>query len=165
MGMIANLLRVSETELDSYLADSSLLAKRLYNDDDEADPARVDIDKSWDSIIFLLTGEGLFNANHSLVRLLFSGQLVDENQELGYGPAHYLTPEEVAGLNEQLATIQEADLKQKFDPQKMSELEIYPNIWAEGDNAFDYVAVWFKTLQRIYAEAARNGQAMITFLS
>lgn len=165
MSMIINLLRVSKTELDNYLADSSKLEERIYKDDEEPDNALVNLDKSWDGIIFLLTGQSLATATSPLVRILFSGQLIDEEQDLGYGPAHYLTPEEVTELNQQISGIQISELKEKFNPVKMTELEIYPTIWEEGDDAFDYVADGFKTLQKTFAESTRNGEAIITFLN
>jgi hypothetical protein len=165
MGMVGNLLRVSKTELDNYLVDSSQLEERIYREEEEPDNSLVDLDKSWDGIIFLLTGQSLANATHPLVRALFSGQLIDEEQDLGYGPAHYLTPEEVAEINRQISGIQESDLKQKYDPAKMTELEVYPTIWDEGDDAFTYVANGFKTLQETYAEATKNGEAIITFIN
>jgi len=38
-------------------------------------------------------------------RVWFSGQNIDENMDLGYGPAEYLTPEQVKELNAQLSNI------------------------------------------------------------
>lgn len=164
MSMIGNLLRVTKSELENYLKDSSLLEDKIY--DDETDNENlVDIDKSWDGIIFLLTGQNLATVEHNLVRVLFSGQLIDEEQDLGYGPAHYLTPEQVAELNNEISTITIADLKQNFNPEKMTELEVYPTIWDEGDDAFDYVADGFSTLQNVFADATKNGEAIITFLN
>jgi hypothetical protein len=165
MGMIGNLLRVKKSELKAYLKDSSLLEDKI-NDDEMEGENLVDIDKSWEGIIFLLTGQSLATAeHHNLVRVLFSGQLVDEEQDLGYGPAHYLTPEQVVELNNEISTITVADLKQKFNPEKMTELEVYPTIWDEGDDAFDYVADGFLTVQNVFAEATKNREAIITFLS
>ena len=165
MGMIANLLRVTQSELEDYLEDSSLLEDRIY--DDEGDEQNlVDIDKSWDGIIFLLTGQNCGSTNdHPLVEILFSEQIIDVEQNLGYSPAHYLTPKEVIELNNQISKITIADLKQKFDPEKMTELGVYPIIWDEGEEAFDYLANGFTDLQNVYAEAAKNGEAIITFLS
>lgn len=140
------------------------MENRIYEDKKEEENL-VDIDKSWDGIIFLLTGQSLATAEHNLVRVLFSGQLIDEEQNLGYGPAHYLTPEQVAELNSEISAITVADLKKKFDPEKMTELEIYPTIWDEGDDAFDYVADGFSTVQNVFGEATRNGEAIITFLN
>lgn len=164
MGMIGNLLRVKKSELEEYLKDSSLLEDKIYDEETENENL-VDIDKSWDGIIFLLTGQSFAAADHNLVRVLFSGQIIDEEQDLGYGPAHYLTPEQVAELHNEISTITISDLKEKFNPKKMKELEVYPTIWDEGDDAFDYVADGFTTLQNIFADATKNGEAIITFLN
>jgi hypothetical protein len=164
MSMIANLLRVTKADLDAYLNDSSLLEESVYNDEVD-NPNLVDLDKSWDGILFLLTGQNVANTEHPLAKVLFSGQLIDEEQDLGYGPAHYLTPEQVVELNAQIANISIADLKQKYDPKKMNEIEVYPSIWDEGDEAFDYLAQYFKDLQQVYADAAKNGEAVITFVN
>lgn len=163
MSMIGNLLRVTKSELEDYLEDSSLLEGKIY--DEAAHENLFDIDKSWDGIIFLLTGESLANAQHNLVRVLFSGQIIDEEQDLGYGPAHYLTAEQVVELNNEISVITIADLKEKFNPQKMIELEVYPTIWDEGDDAFDYVVDGFLTVQNVFANATKNGEAIITFLN
>lgn len=164
MSMIGNLLRVTDAELQTYLADSTRLANRLYQDTG-TDQALVDIDKTWDGIMFLLTQDKLSESSHPLAHVLLSGQLVDEAQDLGYGPAHYLTAAQVAELQPQLAAITPAELKRRFDPAKMTALGIYPGIWDEGDAAFEYVATGFATVQELYAEAARRGEALITFIS
>lgn len=164
MSMIGNLLRVSETELEDYLKDSSLLEDQIYEDEKENENL-VDIDKSWDGIIFLLTGQSLMTADHNLIRVLFSGQLIDEEQDLGYGPAHYLTPEQVLELNNEISTLTVSDLKQRYNPDKMTELEVYPTIWNEGDDAFDYILEGFLTLQNVFSEASKKGEVIITFLS
>jgi hypothetical protein len=164
MSMIGNLFRVTNMELDEYLKDSSLLENRIYSE--EANDANlVDIDKAWEGIVFLLTGQCLAEADHPLVAVLFSGQLVDENQDLGYGPAHYLRPQQVADLNNQITAITVADLKQRFDPAKMMELGVYPEIWDDGDDAFDYLANYFNSVQQLYHQAAQNQEAIITFVS
>ncbi|MEG0852186.1 MAG: YfbM family protein [Flavobacterium sp.] len=169
MGMIGNLLRVTKAELESYLEDSSLLEDKIYNDevnDDEPENEKfVDIDKTWDGIIFLLTGQSLDTTESHLARILFSGQIIDEEQDLGLGPAHYLTPDEVVELNNEISTITVADLKQKFNPEKMTELQIYPTIWGEGDDAFEYLADGFSSVQNIFANAAKNSEAIITFIN
>ncbi len=162
--MIANLLRVTTSELEAYLKDSSLLEDSIYNDEEDAENL-VDIDKSWDGIIFLLTGQSLATSKHNLVRILFSGQIIDEEQDLGYGPAHYLTAELVAELNGEISAITIADLKQRFNPERMNELEVYPIIWDEEDDAFDYLADGFLTLQNVFAEATKNEEAIITFMN
>jgi len=164
MSIIGNLLRVTKTELEEYLKESSILEERIYDDETE-DNKLVDIDKAWDGIIFLLTGQNFENATDELVQTLFSGQLIDEEQDLGYGPAHYLTSEQVASFNNRISKITTEELKQKYNPKRMTELEVYPTIWDEGDDAFDYLNECFKTMQQLYSDATKNGEAIITFLN
>jgi hypothetical protein len=165
--MIGNLLRVTKSELDEYLKDSSLLEDNIYKEEtEEGNPNLVNIDKAWDGLIFLLTGQGVSHADHPLVQVLFSGQIIDEEQDLGYGPAHYLTPTQVADLNSQIGKITTKELKEKYDPKKMMQLEVYPTMWEEdGDEAFDYLNEYFVNIQQVYAEATKNGEAIITFIN
>lgn len=162
--MIGNLLRVTKTELEEYLKDSSLLENRIYPEDDVEDPNLVDIDKSWDGIIFLLTGQNFDNATHPLAKVLFSGQIIDEEQDLGYGPGQYLTPEQVKELNEEISKISIEELSKKYDAKRMTELEVYPNIW-ENEDEVNYLIEYFHKIQEVYAEASKNDEAIITFIN
>ncbi|MEO7047960.1 MAG: YfbM family protein [Ferruginibacter sp.] len=163
--MIGNLLRVTNTELEKYLKDSSLLENRIYEDESEdEDPNLIDIDKSWEGILFLLTGQNLETIDHPLARVLFSGQIIDEEQDLGYGPGQYLTPEQVKEVNEQISGISVEELSKKYDAKKMMELEIYPHSW-EDNTMVNYLTDYFKSIQEVYAEASKNDEAIITFLN
>lgn len=165
MSMMGNLLRVTRTELEDYLKDSSLLESRLYdNESDEEDPKLADLDKSWEGILFLLTGQSLETMDHPLARVLFSGQTIDEEQDLGYGPGNYLTPEEVKELNKEIANITTEELSKNYDAKKMMELGIYPNVWVEEDMV-NYLTEYFKTVQEVFAEASKNDEAIITFIN
>jgi hypothetical protein len=166
MSMIFNFLRVSGAELDEYLQDSSLLEDRIF-DDESDDGSLEDIDKSWEGLLFILTGqnlEGMENQEHSLSKVFFSGQVIDNEQDLGYGPGHYLTAEQVKHVNAEIAGISSADIKAKFDAKRMTELEVYPNIWDE-EEAVNYLAEYFTTVQDVYATASKNNEAVITFLN
>lgn len=52
----------------------------------------------------------------------------------------------------------------RHDLLKMAELELYPNASDELDMK-SYLLDFFKSVQDIYAIAAKNNQAIITFLS
>jgi hypothetical protein len=165
MSMIGNFLRVTRTELDEYLKDSTLLEKRIYEDESAGeDPKRVDIDKSWDGIIFLLTGQSFGNSDHPLKKVFLSGQTINDDQDLGYGPGQYLTPEQVKELNIQLAKISIDDLRSRYDAKKMMELEVYPTSW-ENNKMVDYLTDYFNVVKEIYSEATKNDEAIITFLN
>lgn len=167
MGMTCTLLRVTKSELEEYLNNSSLLEDRIFNDEPEGeDKNLLDIDKSWDGIIFLLTGQNIENAEHPLLQVIFSGQIIDNEQDLGSGPANYRTPEQVADLNAQISKITVEDLRQKYDPVKMSKLDVYPNVWERDvEEAFEYLSDYFIELQQFYSDASLNGQAIITIIS
>jgi hypothetical protein len=163
MAMTVNYLRVTPKELEYYLKDSSLLEERIFNHA-AMDNARYDIDKSWDGILFLLTGKTSSDTTEPLSRLIFSNQLIDKNQDLGTGPAHYLTQPDVADLNEQIKVIQPSSLKQKFNATAMKELGVYPNnVWDEAE-VDDYLIEYFETIQEVFALATANGEALITFI-
>ena len=160
MSMIANFLRVADKELEEYKKDSQLLEDRIYNDDN--DPNFIEIGKSWDGIIYLLTGDNAENATGELLNIIFSGQLIDEEQDLGYGPAHYLKSEQVKEMNKKISGIGIEELRQRFKPDEMTNLEVYPWIWEEGEMAFEYLFDNFEELRKFYSAASENDQAIIS---
>lgn len=168
MSMISNFLRVSQEELDSFLEDSSLLEDRFYNEESEEDSCVLDIDKAWDGIIYLLTGNSIQGANladpSGLHAIIFSGQLIDPDQDMGYGPAHYLNPAQVEHFSTALSKETRESLFSRFKPADMH--DVYPTIWEEeGEEAFDYLFEYFQQLQNFYAEAAKEKQAVISILN
>ncbi len=165
MGMIANLFRVNNETLQNYLADSSLLEERIYDEAIEDDTDFLDLDKSWDGIIFLLTGQSILGIEDEIQTVFFSGQLIDEEQDLGYGPAHYLIPKEVKQINEQIKTISAEELRIKYNPKQMEELEIYPEVWDDDEETINYLLDNFELVQHFYAEAAEKDMAIISFLN
>ncbi len=163
--MIGNFLRVTKSELDLYLRDSSKLEKRVYNNViGKEDAGFVEIDKSWDGINFLLTGAMIGESDAPLSKVMFSGQSIDENQDMGYGPAQYLTPKEVGEINTEISKISVEGLKLKYDGEKMNRLGIYPNVWEE-EVALDYLLEYFIVVQEVFAIAAKNEEGIITFLN
>ena len=162
MGMICTLIRVSANELEAYQKNSALLAERINKETD--DPCFYDIDKSWDGIIYLLTGSNSSDTTQYLSKIIFSGQLIDKEQNLGTGPAHYLTPQQVKDIYNQIKAIVPASLKKKFDAAAMKELGVYPNVW-DHEDAADYLIEYFETIQEVYALAVDRNEAIITFIS
>lgn len=165
MSMIMNLLRISKQELESYIDKPDLFLENRVDD-----AYSMDIDKAWGGILYLLTGKAFASGSpedevDSLNRIFFSAQFFDEDMDVGYGPAHYLTPEQVAGIHRKIASLTEADLKARYDPEAMNEEEkLYPSLdWNEED--FEYLYSHFQALQSFFATAASRGEAIVTFLS
>jgi hypothetical protein len=162
MGMICTFIRVSTAELEVYQKDSSQLSERINKE--TPDPFFYDIDKSWDGIIYLLTGSNSSDTSQYLSKIIFSGQLIDKEQDLGTGPAHYLNPQQVKDIYDQIKEIVPVSLKEKFDAASMKELGVYPNVW-DHEDAVDYLVEYFETVQEVYALAVEHNEALITFIS
>ena len=165
MSMIMNLLRISKQELESYIDNPDLFLENRVDD-----AYSMDIDKAWGGILYLLTGKAFASGSpadevDSLNRIFFSAQFFDEDMDVGYGPAHYLTPEQVAGIHRKIASLTEADLKARYDTEAMNEEEeLYPSLdWNE--EIFEYLYFHFQALQSFFATAASRGEAIVTFLS
>lgn len=164
MGMILSLMRVPASRLNDYLEDSEQLEKDLYADHSAESLIKViDLDKSWDGIFYLLNGEGIAGAGEGVSRLLLSGQLVDPDQDLGYGPAHYLTPEEMAKHYKEIADWTDKEVAERFDSEDMQAKNLYPSsMWDEQD--LEYVTSNFNQLQHFYQAAIAERQAVITLI-
>lgn len=170
MSMINCLLRVSNDELESFLDDSSLLEDIFYSEEEGENPNLIDIDKAWDGIIYLLTGNCIQNLDMSdtdgLHAVVLSGQLIDPEQDMGYGPAHYLSPDRVKKFSDVLGQLTKEKLYQNYNPKEMDDKGVYPTIWKEeGDEAFDYIYSYFEELQKFYSEAAKENQAIVSVLN
>ena len=125
----------------------------------------LDVDKSWEAIFFILTGSALAeDPDHPMGRVVFSQQFFDEDQDMGYGPAHYVTPDQVKELNTELQLITDEEVRSRFDGQRMDEMSIYPEGWEE-EGSFDYLADNFMELRSFYASAALNNAAVVFFVS
>ena len=61
-----------------------------------------------------------------------------------------------------LDAVDDATLRARFDPAAMSEAEIYPHIWDDGEDEFDnYLLPHFTALRDFYRDAAASGDAVL----
>ena len=168
MSMIGQFIGVTAKELDDYLSDSALLEARLDAALDAADPAFFDVDKAWDTISYLLTGysqQQLINAHPPLSWTIFGDKTIDSEQDLGYGPAWYLTCDQVKEVNNALINIFVKDIKINYDAQKMNELNIYPGHWDNSEDSKNWADRFFEDLKAFYANAAKSELAIISYIS
>lgn len=132
----------------------------------EQDRAReiCDLDKSWHALHYLFSGsdwEGDWPANF----LLHGGTEVGTTDVYGYGPARACTAAEVREIAAYLETITVDVLRQRYDPAKMAELEIYPNCWQrDPDEEFAYIAGFLDPLKACVAQASNQGLGAICYL-
>ena len=104
----------------------------------DADHPQLDLDKGWNGLQFLLTGDTYLTTG--LGAALMGGDEVGD--DLGYGPARWLTPAEVAAVSEELAGADIDALRADWtnrDPRITAELARYQRsavpfnvIWQPG---------------------------------
>ena len=126
----------------------------------------MDLDKSWHGLHFLFTGsdwEGDFPQGF----IVTGGEPVGD-EDVGYGPARSFTPDEVEKIAAFLETQNEDELRKRLDPEKMTELEIYPGIWAQVTDMgeeWEYLAENFRSMKQFVREAAAKRMALLVYLN
>jgi hypothetical protein len=158
--MIGNFLALPQDELDALFEEPESISSAL---DEKYAEAIVDIDKAWHGIHFVLVGEQ-YGGAPPLSNVVFGAKTIGE-EDVGYGPAHGTTAAAVKEIAAALSEISEVKFREKFDASALKKADIYPQIWDEGDEALNYLASYFTELKTFYESAARNGNAVITFLN
>ena len=161
MGMIGKFAAVTPVQLQSLIDGSSQALSFLISEEVDNKPTeQLDIDKAWQGVHFLLTGEPYSN-DSSLAKAIFGGTEVGD--DLGFGPARYLTPEEVKEVAAALRDVSKEDLVQRYVPSAFEEANVYPTgIWeSESDVAFDYLLHAFESMLTFYESIAARGDAVL----
>jgi hypothetical protein len=121
----------------------------------------LSLDKAWHGVHFLLSGA--MEPGESLPsQAVLGGSEIGEDFS-GYGPARCFRPHEVAELAAALGgEAAEREAAERFDPRRMTELQIYPFGWSAGDR--EWVLDALRSLRSFYADAAAAGRAVLTCL-
>ncbi|CAN5432817.1 YfbM family protein [soil metagenome] len=166
MSMIGNYLRLPEAELQKVLEKPEDILEFLYPEDD-SEPfgdRHLDTDKAWQLTHFLLTGDAWVGAE-PLRNAVLGGTEIGE-EDVGYGPARYLTPSQVKSTSEALAAIYPEQLWQRFDLDAVRKSKIYPSGWEGNEMDRTYIVEYYTSLQTFFAAAAvEEQQAMILYLN
>ena len=118
----------------------------------------LNLEKSWHVLHYLLTGKAE-EAPPPVGNAILGGQEI--GGDLGYGPARFLTPQQVREVATALKAISKDDLRKRFDLKAMMAAKIYPvRDHSELRLAQDY----FARVSPYYAEAAAAGNAMLLWI-
>ena len=163
MGMVGCFAAVAPETLQRLRDDPSLIDEYLHPDDGDSDPPNyIDVDKAWHGIHYLLAGSEEVGTE-LLTWAVLGGEEVGD--EIGYGPARFLQPEQVRGIAAGLPD--DSIFKSRFDPHAMEKAQIYPEmIWVrDGDEALEYLVENYRELTAFYKSAAERGDGAILWLS
>ncbi|MEW9697773.1 YfbM family protein [Paenibacillus sp. SI8] len=119
------------------------------------------IDKAWHAIHFILN-ESAWEGELPLFNVILGGTEIGE--DMGFGPVRYVTNEEVKDIALKLSNLNENDLRNRFNPKVMNELQIYPAIdWVErGDQEF--VFSYYEEVKNYYIDASLKNCAMLLYI-
>jgi hypothetical protein len=166
MSMIGNYLRVSEAELNRLLEAPESISSLLYPESPSSfsNDRHLDIDKSWQLIQFLLTGDP-WEGEPPLRNVVMGGTELGD-VDVGYGPARYLTPTEVQVVTAALASLSPQELWSRFDAEKIRDAEIYPDgCWEEDPTLGEYVQGNFQQVKDFFSRAAQERQAVLLWIN
>lgn len=159
MGMIGCYVAVDD-DTAKRIADGEL---DIFELDEEKYPT-LDIDKTWEAICYMLTGdicEG--EPPLSYVVPLLDDNALDVDMDFG---AFYLTSERVKEGYEAIKNMGEAELKSIFSLERMKEDEIYPVTEDEDkEGFFSYVYQHFQALKEFYKSTSESGKNLIFYIS
>ena len=117
----------------------------------------LSLEKSWHSLHYLLTGKAE-EAPPPLGNAILGGMPIGD--QMGYGPARFLTPEQVREVSLALNAVTMNDLFARFDIELMAASNIYA---CEGEE-IEQMQYYFANLTRYYNDAATKGNAILLYL-
>jgi hypothetical protein len=165
MSMIGNLPLLSDEELSSLLAEPAGVEAFLF----EGLPPAEDelyLDKAWHGIHFLLTGTAW--EGEPPLNFIVAGGIDIGTEDVGYARPLGFTSADVREIAAALAPLSADELRSRFDPKRMLELGIYPEIWdrpPEEDDTLAHLLGYFDQLKGFLQRAAENGRALIVYVS
>ena len=125
----------------------------------------LSLEKAWNGVHYLLTDTAEPGPELRSQAVLGGVELGDDPEGFsGYGPARYFRAAHVHELSEELRRPEvESAAAARFDPAKMSQLQIYPG-WRAGGQDKEWLMDALQRLRDFYLNAAAQGRAIITCL-
>lgn len=154
MGVTCVICRVSAKEFKTAKADR--LAERTRYGAKGA----VDLDKSWDGILWLISEERREREFMLVDASLPETQALMPTERLDGTDVAYATPKAVLAITTALDAFDEETLREHFKPKAMKSADVYPNIWDQPES-FDYLASSFEQLRDMYRKAAEAGDYVL----
>ena len=120
--------------------------------------ASISLDKAWHGVHYLLCGKP--EPGTDLASQAVMGG-TDIGDDLGYGPARYFEPDEVAAIARELSRPNlETEMMARWDRDRMVQLGIYPAGFEPDDDKWLMDA--FRKLRQFYVDASAAKQAVVT---
>ena len=123
MGMVWVARLADDAEIARIMADPDSAYDFINPEDGYGDDAVVaDLDKEWHGAHHMLTGSA--GATDSPLSLII-GEFEQVGEDNGYGPAWYIPPDRLRAFSEAMAALDDAALKNRYDPDAMVAEQVY----------------------------------------
>lgn len=168
MSMVLCLNMASDVTIKRLLSNPELITSWISEIEEQAETVdentRIDLDKAWHAIHFLLSGS--VTGGKGPQAFLLAGGVQIGDIDVGYGPARAFSSYEVKFIAQALAAIPPETLRARFDFAQLAKADIYPGIWDRQDpEDVDYVISYYKALVTHMETAASKRMGMIVFLA
>ena len=137
--------------------------RKVFSTGAKKGPALLALEKSWHGIHYLLSDE-VWTGDSPLGKMLMGGtEIGDESCETGYGKPRFHSPRVVKEIVRELPTI--SQLNERYVPAKMAEAKLYAFNADAPDEEWEYLSHFYEKMIGFFQDAAKNGRAIILFLS
>ncbi|MGW1917808.1 YfbM family protein [Streptomyces sp. NPDC002076] len=171
MGIHCEYVRFSAAELQRSLSDPSWAQERIdelgdaWAEEAPLPPEKApyfSIEKSWHKLHYLIAAHGGMP-----VDVIHGGAELPLEDDMDFGPARYLSPEDVARASGCLATTRFDELAGYYDLATMSSAEIYflPESETEVPSDLDTLRHRYEELTRFFSAAAAAGDGVVLMLA
>ncbi|SCW84084.1 protein of unknown function [Paenibacillus tianmuensis] len=127
-----------------------------------SDLPRLDIDRSWEAIHYLLCGD-IADGEPPLGYVV--PMTSDQGIDFGEFGAFFLRAEQVAEALQAMTELDEAQLRLRYDFPAMVKDEVYGTVSGEDeDYFFAYMLQHFNEIRRFYSQTAAEGKGLIFYI-
>jgi hypothetical protein len=124
---------------------------------DPVGAAGASLEKAWHGLHFLLTGSA-WEGEGPLAFLLQGGETIGD-EEMG---VRLFSPEATRALDRALTEVSDDQLWERFDPERMTEEDVYPGIWDESeDDLREEYLEYFHVLKKFIHRASTANQGFL----
>jgi Domain of unknown function (DUF1877) len=127
----------------------------------------ADLEKAWHGLHFLFTGTA-WEGEEPACFLVRGGEEIGD-EDLGYSSIRVLVPHRLREFARFLDGLTPDELRRRFDPRRMMELKIYPEVWIRKNSnieaEFEYLLTSFDELRQFVSDTVKAGDGAIVFLT
>jgi Domain of unknown function (DUF1877) len=158
MGIIVSYQRISASKFTE-IQNNPESAEEFF-DSIHAAKTRLSIQKEWQAIHYLLTGEIAFDESQAeppLRNVIMGGN--PTNLEAAYGYVRYFSPGEVNELTQALLGVTREDLRNRFDLRGDREIYAQEDEWDEDE--WEFLMDILESMICFFQEAATNSEVIL----